>query len=362
MPRLQLGAEPKEETGGAWAVCGPKTVRDLTGVGYAFGRELQKKLDVPIGLIHACRGSTSITSWISRKSLQTVPDAAAILKKYDAIDAQLPQLLQKYKKDLAAWNEGKAAGTPVAKLGAYPEEPGPEKDMYHPAGVFNGQISPLTPFAIKGVLWYHGEADLPNPSAYAKLFPLLIKDWRQQWGQGDFPFLFVQLANFGDRSDAGGKSTWALVREAQAGALELPNTAMAVAIDAGAKDCFPKDKQPVGARLALAARAVAYGEKAEYVGPTFDRMKLDGAKAIISYQHVGAGLVAKGDKLTGFAIAGADKKFVWADAAIEGDKVVVTSAQVEKPVAVRYAWADNPECNLYNKEGLPASPFRTDGP
>ena len=370
VPRLQLGGEPKDDGKGQWLPCGPKSVRDFSGVGYSFGRELHKTLGVPIGLIHACRGSTSITSWISREALKTVPDVAPLLKRYDAIAAQLPELLARYRKDLAAWNEAKAAGTPADKLGPYPEEPGPEKDMYFPSSVYNGQIHPLIPFAIKGVIWYHGEADIGVAPLYAKLFPLLINDWRAHWGQppspgsaeprDDFPFLFVQLANFSDRPPQPGKSNFAALREVQAQALSLPRTAMAVAIDAGAKDYFPKDKQPVAARLALAARAIACGEKIEYIGPTFDRMKVEGAKAVISFQHLGGGLMVKGDRLSGFAIAGEDGKFVWADAVIEHDTVAVSSIQVPRPEAVRYGWADNPECNLYSQAGLPAVPFRTD--
>ena len=358
--RLLLGGEPREDCVGRWAVCGPKTVRDLSGVGYAFGRELHRTLGVPIGLIHACRGSTPITSWISREALQTVPETAPLLRRYDAIDAQLPELLARYQKDVAAWNEAKAAGTPPNKLGPYPAEPGPEKDMYHPSGVYNGQVHPLMPFAIKGVIWYHGEADIGVAPLYARLFPLLINDWRAHWGQGDFPFLFVQLANFGDPRPQPGESNFANLREAQALALSLPGTAMAVAIDAGARDFFPTNKQPVADRLALAARAVAYGEKIECSGPVFDRMQVEGAKAVISFQHVGGGLTIKGDALAGFAVAGADGKFVRADAIIEGDTVAVSSALVPRPAAVRYAWADNPECNLYNRAGLPAAPFRTD--
>ena len=220
--RLLLAAQPKSDTVGQWAPGSPKSVRSFSGLGYYFGRELFLQKNVPIGVIHACRGSTPITSWISRGTLETEPGVVPLLKKYDDIDAHLSELLDKWKKDLAAWEAAKAAGQPAAKLGGYPEEPGPEKDMYHPAGIFNGQIRPLMPFAIKGIIWYHGEADLPRPDLYARLFPSLIQDWRKQWGQGDIPFLFVQLANYSDRKPEPGDSIMAALREVQLQGLGLP--------------------------------------------------------------------------------------------------------------------------------------------
>ncbi|GAF96623.1 unnamed protein product, partial [marine sediment metagenome] len=207
-----------------------------------------------------------------------------------------------------------------------------------------------------------GESNAGRAYQYRKLFPDMITDWRKHWGQGDFTFLFVQLANFKARKNQPEDSAWAELREAQAMTLALAKTGQAVIIDIGdARNIHPKNKQDVGKRLALAARAVAYGESIVYSGPMYDSMKVEGDKIRLSFKHVGGSLSAEGGgKLTGFAIAGADKKFVWADAQIDGSNVVVASNDVAKPVAVRYAWADNPQCNLYNKEGLPASPFRTD--
>jgi sialate O-acetylesterase len=223
-----------------------------------------------------------------------------------------------------------------------------------PGGLFNGMIAPLMPYAIKGTIWYQGESNNLKPFQYRTLFPLLISDWRERWGEGDFPFLFVQIAPFKDDVPE--------LKEAQFLTWKkTPNTAMVVTVDVGdANALHPRRKEPVGDRLALAARALAYGEKIEYSGPAYESMKIDGNKAILTFSHVGSGLLAKDGPLKGFTIAGADKNFVEAKAEINGDTVVVSSDQVSTPVAVRYAWANVPDCNLWNKDGLPASPFRTD--
>jgi len=358
--RELLSSELRDDASGKWEVCGPKTSAWLSGVGYAFGRELLKDLNVPIGLIHACRGSTPITSWISMKALHSFPEASKLYKGYEKLDPKLSAPFDKWKETLADWKKNRDSGRDP---GPYPERPVFDTDMYYPGSVFNGQIAPLTPFAVKGIIWYHGEADIGNYNIYSKLFLLLIKDWRTRWGRDDLPFLFVQLANFGNPSSLTGDSSWANMREAQAQALSLPNTGMAVAIDAGAVDYFPPDKKAVGERLALAARGVAYGEKVEYSGPVFERMKVNGNSAEISFQHAGKGLKigdGKQEALKGFAVAGSDGKFYGADAVIKGNTVVVSSSKVSGPAAVRYGWADNPECNLYNSEGLPAVPFRSD--
>jgi sialate O-acetylesterase len=236
---------------------------------------------------------------------------------------------------------------------------------WKPLGLFNGMIAPLLNYSIKGVIWYQGESNASrNPSEYHKLFSALIADWRKKWNQGDFPFLYVQLPNFMEAKDQPSESGWAELREAQLKTLSVPNTAMAVAIDIGEwNDIHPLNKEDVGKRLALAAQNVAYGEKdVVYSGPTYQSMKADGNKIILTFTNTNGGLVAKGcDELKYFAIAGPDKKFVWAKAEIKDNKVIVWNDEITNPVAVRYAWADNPEgANLYNKAGLPASPFRTD--
>ena len=244
-------------------------------------------------------------------------------------------------------------------------EPLPGKTFieWQPLGLYNGMIAPLLNYTIKGVIWYQGESNTGRPREYHKLFPALIADWRQKWGRGDFPFLYVQLANYMQVKDQPSESNWAELREAQLKTLAVPNTAMAVAIDIGEwNDVHPLNKEDVGKRLALGAQKVAYGdETVVYSGPIYRSMKTVGNKITLTFTHIGSGLIARGGELKYFAIAGADKKFVWAKAKIQGNKVIVRNDDIANPVAVRYAWADNPEgANLYNKEGLPASPFRTD--
>ena len=264
---------------------------------------------------------------------------------------------------------------PISLAGAWQYKPGLDlKDSPQPqppavregnpnlcAVLHNAMITPLIPYGIAGAIWYQGESNAGRAYQYRSLFPAMIRDWRMQWGQGKFPFLFVQLANWLQVKPEPADDPWAELREAQLMTLDLPKTGMAVIIDIGeAEDIHPRNKQDVGKRLGLAAQKVAYGERLVFSGPIFRSMKKKGSEIRLRFDHVGSGLVAKGDKLEGFAIAGADRKFVWADARIEKDTVVVSSPEVSDPVAVRYAWAINPVCNLYNQEGLPASPFRTD--
>ena len=233
-----------------------------------------------------------------------------------------------------------------------------------PSILYNGMIAPLIPYGIRGVIWYQGESNATRAFQYRRLFQMLIQDWRRHWKGEDFPFLFVQLASFKAVQPEPEEDDWAELREAQTMALSLPNTGMAVTIDIGdAKDVHPKNKQDVGNRLALAARAIAYGENVVYSGPIYKKgsMEIEGNKIRLGFNHTGGGLIVKdGGELKGFAVAGNDKNFYWANAKIEEDTVVVSSEKVKKPVAVRYGWAANPICNFYNKENLPASPFRTD--
>jgi sialate O-acetylesterase len=233
-----------------------------------------------------------------------------------------------------------------------------------PSGLFNGMIAPLIPFRIRGVIWYQGESNAGLALEYRRLFPALIRGWREAWGQGDFPFIWVQLANymwFGNEQP--GESKWAELREAQTRTLSLPNTGQALAIDIGeARDIHPKNKQEVGRRLALIALDRTYGRPTVYSGPVFRAVRFGDGRAVVSFDHTDGGLVARGGVLRQFSIAGPDRKFVWAEAGISNDTVEVSSALVPEPVAVRYAWAENPAgCNLYNGAGLPACPFRTDG-
>ncbi len=232
-----------------------------------------------------------------------------------------------------------------------------------PSVLYNAMIAPLIPYTIKGAIWYQGESNADRAYQYRSIFPAMIEDWRKNWGIGNFPFLFVQLANFKEKKPEPADDDWAELREAQVMALSLPKTGMAVAIDIGeAEDIHPKNKQDVGKRLALAARKVAYDEDLVYAGPMYESMKKEGNQIIIKFNNVGSGLMKLPDeKLKGFAIAGEDQQFVWAEAEIiSEDEIRVSSPKVKNPAAVRYGWASNPEVNLYNEEGLPASPFRTD--
>lgn len=239
-----------------------------------------------------------------------------------------------------------------------------QQHHHTPMLLYNKMIHPILNYPIKGALWYQGESNTGKEDAiaYRQLFPAMIKDWRSRWNCGDFPFLFVQLANFGAKQTAPEESGWAVLRESQSQTLDLVNTGQAVIIDIGeAEDIHPQNKQDVGYRLALAARHFAHGEKLIYSGPVYQSMKIEGNKIRLHFSDRGSGLLAKNKELQGFAIAGKDQKYVWAKAEIDGETVLVWSDAVSNPVSVRYAWEDNPEtANLYNKEGLPASPFRTD--
>ena len=243
--------------------------------------------------------------------------------------------------------------------------PGPQFSAQdQPTALFNAMIAPLTNYAVKGFVWYQGEGNISRAEEYKDLLPALIADWRRLWKQGDLPFLYAQLPNFGGIDYTPVESSWAVLREGQLKALNVPNTGMAVTIELGEwNDIHPGNKKPIGERLALAAQHLAYGDKqVVYSGPIYKSSRTDGNKIILTFNHMGSGLIANdGEELYQFAIAGADKKFVWAKAKIENNEVVVWSEKVSEPMYVRYAWSDNPDgANLYNKEGLPASPFRTD--
>ena len=258
------------------------------------------------------------------------------------------------------------AGKWKYKVGMVDPGPASQGDNQQPTLLYNKMIHPILKFPIKGVLWYQGESNAGNPEdagGYADLFKALISSWRKLFNKGDFPFLYVQLANFMEAKKDPGPSNWALLRESQDKALELPNTGQAVIIDIGeAGDIHPRNKKDVGMRLALAAEHIAYGRDVVFSGPVVRNMQKEGSKMVLQFDHVGGGLVAgNGKPLNGFSIAGKNGKFTWANAVIKGETIEVSSKDIPNPVAVRYAWADNPEeANLYNREGLPASPFRTD--
>jgi len=341
-----------------WLVCSTNTVPGFSAVGYLFARNLQKELNVPVGIITEASGASCAEAWISREALAADPRLKFML---DSIDEN-----EKYFH--AAPTDRPAVSplhpTPINKpraAGGRGAGGDPARDQHFATVLFNGMINPVIPYAIRGALWYQGESicwGTPGLNLYGAVQRALIKDWRARWGEGDFPFYLVQLPGQQNISNN------PRIREEQASVLVLPNTGMAVTIDTGeAKNVHPKNKEPLGDRLTRIALANTYGKKIEYYGPMYESMKVEGGAIRVSFSHLGGGLTAKGDTLKGFQIAGADQKFVDAEAKIDGDTLVVSSAQVAAPVAVRYAWDDYPEgmgCNLYNAAGLPAAPFRSD--
>jgi sialate O-acetylesterase len=359
----KVAQTPQEDCTGKWVECSPGTVGNFSGVGYFFGRELHKELNVPIGLIHTSWGGTPAEAWTSPDTLEQDYVFEPIVKRYKDALAVYPEARKEYEEKLAQWRKDtEKARAESARIPPRPAAPFGPDNPNSPAGLYNGMVAPLIPYAICGVIWYQGESNAGRAYQYRDLFPAMIKSWWNSWPQGGFPFLFVQLANWRQVTPEPGPSDWAELREAQLMTLALPDTGMAVTIDIGdANDIHPKNKQDVGKRLALWALAKTYDRDVVCSGPLYTGMEKKGNGIILHFDHVGGGLVARDrEPLKGFAVAGADQVFVWADARIEGDTVVVSSEKVAEPVAVRYAWGDNPVCNLYNKAGLPASPFRTD--
>ena len=377
VPKLKAN-EPVKDVNAAWQTLSSNSIGGFSAVAYYFGKALQKSLDVPVGVIHSSWGGSPAEVWMREQVLADNPGY-----KRDILEAY-PGQLKQYEAAVAQFEqeqaEAKRDGKPFNKWRPWP--------AWKPAELYNGMIAPLIPYAIKGAIWYQGESNAERAHQYRTLFADMVRNWRKDWGQGEFPFLQVQLAPFKAIKKEPAESSWAELREAQVLATRtLKNCGIAVITDVGdEKDIHPKWKQPAGERLALAARAIAYDEDLVYSGPTYRSMKVKGDKAILSFDHVGEGIsarpvpnandteanltfsVSKGTlsaTLTGFAIAAEDRKFVWANARIEGEKVVVSSPQVPKPVAVRYGWADFPVVNLWCVGGLgsyvlPASPFRTD--
>jgi sialate O-acetylesterase len=300
-------------------MCFPESVGSFTAVGYFFAKDLNERLNVPIGLINCTWAGTPIESWMS-------PDALAAAANGHALP-------------------GAASGN---------------GDPLLPASLYNGMIHPLTGFPIAGVIWYQGEANVGHAAEYAVQFPALIKGWRAQFGEGDFPFLWVQLANYNPPGAPAG-AQWAYLREAQSKALALPMTGQAITIDIGENgNIQPKNKQEVGRRLALIAKAQVYSVAVDDSGPVFDKAEVDGSSMKVHFLFAGEGLTASGKPLQSFELAGADKVFHPAGAVIRGDTIIVRSAQVLRPVAVRYGWRNAPDANLFNGAGLPAAPFRSD--
>ncbi|HOK80622.1 MAG TPA: sialate O-acetylesterase [bacterium] len=360
-----FGVQQMKNLRGTWKVCSSATVGKFSATAYFFAKYLQPEIGVTIGIINSSVGGTRIEAWMSRDALSKIPEIKQSVEGFDRSIKEYQLSFEEYNRKLKEWEnvaeQAKKQGIQV------PEKPQPPKSVVNANSysvLFNGMVAPAVPFPVKGILWYQGEANAGrNAYLYRDLLGALIDDWRRIWKQ-ELPFIFVQLPNFGKVVDTTEDSFWAVLRESQLMVLKKPKTAMAVTIDIGeAGNIHPKNKQDVGKRLALAALGTVYGRKIVYSGPIYAGMNIEGNKIRIKFNHTGSGLVAKDSdtgEVKGFVIAGQDKKFVKAKAIIENETVVVWSDEISKPVAVRYAWAGNPVCNLYNKEGLPASPFRTD--
>jgi len=359
---------PQSECGGYWQVCSPETVASFSATAYFFGRDFHQSLKVPVGLINASWGGTPIQSWTSLEAQQSLPALAPMIesfRKRTAVPFDEEQAKVRHAKQMKVWEKERAKAKAAGERPPRRPKPipSPQTDPKSPGNLFNGMIAPLAPFAIRGAIWYQGEANAGGKAKlYTEQLPLMIRDWRKLWKQGDSPFISVQLPGYKEpTADPGAASNWAMIREAFLKSRSLPNTGTAIVIDAGnATNIHPRDKQTVGKRLALWARANVYGEKIPSSGPLPAGHEVENDAIILKFTLTDGGLKSKDPELKGFAIAGVDRKWVWATARIEGDRVIVSSPEVKAPVAVRYAWADNPLAPLINGAGLPASPFRTD--
>jgi sialate O-acetylesterase len=352
--------QPADDVQAKWEVCAPGTIPRFSAVEYFFGRHLQETLHVPMGLIESDWGGTPAQSWTSKEALANDPALKFISDEWERVLTNYPAAKQRYDQQLETWNQNVAKAKAEGKTP--PNRPNPPAGPGHqntPAGLYNAMIAPLTPYAIRGVIWYQGESNASESHAYRyrRLFGDMIEDWRNHWGEGEIPFLFVQLANYKSNQ------WWPVLRESQTETLRLKNTGMAMTIDVGeSSDIHPKNKQDVGKRLALAALHIAYGKTLEYSGPMFQQAVPENGAMRVYFTHADGMQARGGGALTGFTVAGADGNFVPAEAKIEGSTIVVTSPAVTAPAAVRYAWADDPVCNLVNQAGIPASPFRSDQP
>lgn len=344
---------PLEDQPATWTACTPETAARFSAVAYLFGREINEREHVPVGLIDSTWGGTPAASWVSEEGL--------------AADASLMPVFAAHAQQVGHQADASAAGAAEKREDAAAKAAGqePQKHAWHPnpaswapAQLYNGMVAPATSYSIKGVLWYQGESDsmAGRVNLYERTFADLISDWRARWQEGEFPFLYVQISSFTSTP----LEKWGILRDAQRRVLKLRNTAMAVTLDVGQADnVHPADKQTVGARLALAARATVYGEAVEFSGPLFRRAAPDGANLRVYFDHA-AGLKASTGKLTGFELSGSDHVFHPATARVEGDALVLTADGVQQPLWVRYAWANAPEANLVNAAGLPASTFTSE--
>jgi sialate O-acetylesterase len=371
---------PQDNCPGNWQACTPQSAAGFSAVGYFFGRKFHLDTKVPVGLIGTNWGGTRIEPWIAPIGFRMVPELKDLSTAVDRFDPSTPAgkaTWDKYVGNVEKWvTKTEAALKSNEAVTSPPSTPGYTSSS-DPTAIYNSMVHPLAPYGLRGALWYQGESNGGEGVEYFHKMQALIEGWRSVWGEKDFPlyFYFVQLADFQKPTDnpAGGDG-WARIRDAQTQSLTIPHTGMATIIDIGAaNDIHPRNKQDVGARLALWALRDVAQQDVVVSGPQFKSMKVEGNKIRLSYDHVGSGLMVgkkeglqpteevSSGKLARFAIAGADKTWQWADATIDGETVVLSSEKVAEPVAVRYAWSMNPAgANLYNKEGLPAVPFRTD--
>jgi sialate O-acetylesterase len=374
LPNLRLIKVPQVGTQelqtnfkGEWRASTAESARNFSAVGFYFGRYLQMILGVPVGLIDNAWGGSAAEAWVRRESLEKDPRFATLMERTTRQEANLQSENTKaeYEKQIAKWKEevekAKAEQKPA------PRQPGSPfawlTGNARPGNIFCGVVYPTLGYGMKGVIWYQGESNAGRAWEYAELFPFMIEQWRKEWQQGDFPFYWVQLADFMAEKPEPGESSWAELRESQTKTMRLPNTGQAVIIDLGeGKDIHPRNKHDVAARLARWALVKDYGLNFPYRSPEFKGMEIKDHKALVTFDCFGSSLRPfDQDQVTGFAVCGEDKVWHWAKGSVQGkDKVELTCDQVASPIAVRYAWADNPVCNLFSNDGLPVTPFRTD--
>lgn len=369
---------PLDDNYGDWQICTPQNVRNFSATGYFFAREIYKNEKIPLGILSINWGGTRIEPWITPAGFHMIPELKNLASQVDAVNPQTKSGNEAFKKYIAKMKvwiaESETSLNKMESLSDAPKLPSLGSSHQSPTYLYNGMIHPIVPAALKGILWYQGESNGHEGVTYYQKMQALIKGWRKTFQQADLPFYYVQLANFqkSDPNNAAGGDGWARHRQAQLDSLQIENTGMAVIIDVGeANDIHPRNKQDVGKRLAQWALAKDYGHKdIVYSGPLFKEMKVEGNKAIVSFEHLGSGLMSANkvgeafpkeltsNKLNWASIKGSDNQWYKAEAIIQGDKVVFSNAKVSSPKGVRYAYYMNPEgANLYNKEGLPASPF-----
>jgi sialate O-acetylesterase len=359
--------KPQKTVQAEWTVTTPQTVGGFPGTAYFFAKELHERLKVPVGIVHFAVPGQEIESFLSREFIQV--HFPQTLEVWQARKTLYPEVMQQYQANLRAWEVQNArALTQGLQPPEKPKEPINPDTAAKPGDFFNGMIYPTAPYSMKGFLWWQGESNAERSLQYKVLFPSLIEEWRHLWQRHDAPFIFVELANFlAKQTRPSEDDAWPALREAQHEGLRLPKAYMVSTLDILGKgddvaNAHPPNKQLAGHRLYLAAMRNVYGDRDRVAsGPVYQSVEFEGNRAMVSFDHIGSGLIVKdGSQLKGFALAGSDRKFFWAQGEIQGNRVILTSKEVKQPIAVRYAWANNPIGNLYNKEGLPAFPFRSD--